>query len=84
MEKERRKLRAKKKKGGEEKKSNGCTLSFYNGYFENCRHKRSIWWKVFSKIQLDIYVYVCTGSSCMKWYLVPIADVQMLYKVGFQ
>jgi len=23
---------ARRKKGGEEKKSNGCTLSFYNGY----------------------------------------------------
>ena len=22
-----------RKKGGEEKKSNGCTLSFYHGYF---------------------------------------------------
>ena len=27
------KERASRKKGGEEKKCNGCTLSFYNGYF---------------------------------------------------
>ena len=27
------KERARRKKGGEEKKCNGCTLSFYNGYF---------------------------------------------------
>ena len=33
---------------------------------------------------LDLYVmYVLLGRSCMKWYL-PIADVQMLYKVDFQ
>lgn len=38
---------------------------------------------MFSKMRLDLYVYVCIGRSCMKWYLL-IADVQMLYKVGSQ
>ena len=38
---------------------------------------------MFSKMRLDLYIYVCIGRSCMKWYLL-IADVQMLYKVGSQ
>ena len=40
------KEKKKERKGGEEKKSNGCTLSFYHGYFDNkktVRRKRSIW-----------------------------------------
>ena len=69
-----------RKKGGEEKKSSGCIepLSFYNGYFENCWTQKVHLVVMFSKTQLDTYVYVCIGRSCMKWYL-PITDVQMLY-----
>ena len=38
----------KKKERGEEKKSNGCAVSFYNDYFGDF---------TFSKIRLDIHVY---------------------------
>ena len=43
---------------GEEEKSNGCTLNFYNGYFD--RKKKLLDTKdhlvvTFSKIRLDIY-----------------------------
>ena len=36
----REKETARRKKGGEEKKSNGCTLNFYNGYFEFVAEKK--------------------------------------------
>ena len=40
----------KERKGGEEKKSNGCALSFYNGYLEKTLgRKRSIWLQRFQK-----------------------------------
>ena len=55
-----------------------------NGYFENYWTQKVHLVVMFSKIWLDLYVmYVLLGRSCMKWYL-PIADVQMLYKVDFQ
>ena len=75
----------KKKEWGERKeekrkKNSGCTesLSFYNGYFENCWTQKVHLVVMFSKTQPDTYVYVHIGRSCMKWYL-PITDVQMLY-----
>ena len=78
------KERRKRKSGEEERrrrgKNSGCTesLSFYNGYFENCWTQKVRLVVMFSKTQPDTYVYVRIGRSCMKWYL-PITDVQMLY-----
>ena len=41
-EKEGEKARARRKKGGEEKNSNGCTLGFYNGYFKDFAEKKTV------------------------------------------
>ena len=37
------KERVRRKKGGEEKKSNGCTLSFYHGYFGDSFWPKTNW-----------------------------------------
>ena len=55
------KERARRRKGGEEKKSNGCTLSFYNSYFGD-----SLWPKKncsISKLRLDIYHNIFNESK---------------------
>ena len=61
-EKERKKEGARRRKGGKQKKSNGCTLSFFNGYFgDSFGRLKSLWTgKVhlgvtFSKIRREIY-----------------------------
>ena len=63
--KEAEKERARKKKGGEEKKEIGCTFSFHNGYFEryflaetekNCLTEEVYLALVYSKIRLDVCV----------------------------
>lgn len=59
----------KKERGGKSRrreKSDGCALSFYNGYFgafgrkQNAWRKRSIWWKRFKK---SGQMYVSNGFS---------------------
>ena len=59
-EKEGEKERARRKKGREEKNSNGCTLGFYNGYFKDLAEKKLLDEKVhlpvtFSKIRLEMF-----------------------------
>ena len=52
--------KAKKKERGrkEKRKSNGCTLSFYNGYFGDFWPKKQLLAVTFSKIQLDVFFEV--------------------------
>ena len=62
-EKERRKIKSEEKETRRRERSNGCTLSFYNGYFgrKKKKKKRNCWMQKvhlvvkISKIQVAIY-----------------------------
>ena len=55
-----------RKKGGEEKKSNGCTLSFYHGYLGDSFWPKKKLALTFSKIRLEIYSQL--NSPCLLGY----------------
>ena len=84
-EKERRKRKSEGKKGGEEKKSNDCTISFCNGYIGDCfRSKTNCWTRkvhlavTFSKIRLEDLI--CKMSNVCHLKLPKMAHFQRLAK----
>jgi len=64
MEKERRKRKSEEKeRRRREKKSNGCTLSFYNGYLGDSFLPKKKLALTFSKIRLEIYIVNLTAPA---------------------
>ena len=56
-ETERREIKSEEKEMRRRERTNGCTLSFYNGYFgrKKKEKKRNCWMQKFSKIRVAIY-----------------------------
>ena len=67
MEKRKLKRETKKERGRrkeEQRKSNGCTLSFYNSYFKTCRTQKVHLAITFSNIRLDYTISVFRNRTC--------------------
>ena len=62
-EKQRRKRKSEEQERTRREKSNGCTLSFYNGYFimasceKNCWMQKILLAVMYQKIRLDIHIH---------------------------